>query len=343
MKKLIINSLLVVLILLSSQQVFLIETHQSTLTNNFETSNLNYLSIDDYTWNTSKFYRDQISPMQVKGTGGYDYSITTNELHVEETGDTFESYVGIYTTVNITGDYLAFSLEARARANHEYAVSLAVRLVDPDTMKIFENGILGGYSKKGGYDTGWNYAGYNISALGHSELILLFYYNDAFITNWHTEFWIRNLKVYTSGETDVYSNRDKFASTPDLNWTVGNFERAEYEDMYFHLKNQTESLEGFSYNIAGNNLHFEETGEGTYDAWIGAYTTVTVNNGYLALSYKIKAKANYYGEVSAHCRLFNAQTGETLGTNFGQGLGATGVILKPFNLSDFEVLHNYLN
>ena len=26
-----------------------------------------------------------------------------------------------------------------------------------------------------------------------------------------------------------------------------------------------------------------------------------------------------------------------------KGLGATGVILKPFNLSDFEVLHNYLN
>ncbi|MHA1419351.1 MAG: hypothetical protein ACTSVO_06515 [Candidatus Heimdallarchaeaceae archaeon] len=284
------------------------------------------ITINDLEWNTGKYVRDKNYPMQSKGTDGYISDISSDELHVLETGDTFDSYVAIYATVPVTNGRLAFSYEARAKAGHQYAVSLGARLIDPITLRVIENGIAGGYSKHGGYDTGWNYGGHNISAESYSELILFFYYSDAFSAVWDQEFWIRNLKIYTIGDTDVYSNRDKFEPSPVLDWTVGSFERALYEDMYFPLIPKIDSGDEFSYLIDGNDLHFLETGTGTYDSWVGAYTTVSVNDGYLALSYEVKAKSTDIAEVSAHCRFFDADTGQTIGTTIGYGISSPGAL-----------------
>ena len=284
------------------------------------------ITLSDLDWETGKFIRDKYYPMQVMGTGGYTYDITADSLHVLEAGDTFDSYVAIYATVPVTNGRFAFSYEARAHANHQFAVSLGVRLIDPVTLRIVEDGIASGYGKRGGYETGWNYAGYNISAEGYSELILYFYYSDAFSAIWNTEFWIKNLKIYTTGETDVYNNRDKFGCTPELDWSIGSFERADYEDMYFPIIEKFGSTDEFSYTIEGNDLHFLETGTGTYDSWVGAYSTITVNNGYVALSYDIRARSNYGSEVSAHCRFFDAVTGRSLGTTIGTGISSPGAL-----------------
>ena len=283
-----------------------------------------YLTINDFTWSTGKFYRDQISPMQVKSSGGYTYDVSVDQLHVLETGDTFDSYVAIYATIPVTNGRLIYSYEARATAGHQYAVSMGSFLIDPSTLKKITNDVGDGYSKMGGYETEWNYAGFNISVEGYSELILYYCYSDAFSAVWNQEFWVRNLKIYTEGETELASVAEKYEKNVSLNWTVGSFERATYFDMNFPLTEKTGGTDEFGYTIDGNEMYFSETGVGTDDAWIGAYTTLPVNNSHLAFSFEGKAKATSPEHVSCFIRIFETGTLATIGTFLAVGIGYSG-------------------
>ncbi|MCK4895991.1 MAG: hypothetical protein KAS47_04230, partial [Candidatus Heimdallarchaeota archaeon] len=147
-----IASVIFLLLLLGlSQQANSVEPQLSDFSNKGSYPELNIITSDDLDWNTGKFIRDKNYPLQLKGTDGYVSDVSTNELHVLETGNTFNSYVAIYATVPVTNGRFAFSYEARAHANHQYAVSLGVRLIDPVTLRVIEDGIAGGYGKRGGY------------------------------------------------------------------------------------------------------------------------------------------------------------------------------------------------
>ena len=76
-------------------------------------TNPDIITIGDLDWNTGKFIRDKDYLLQLKGTDGYSSDISSNELHLLETGDTFNSYVAIYATVNVTNNRFAFSFEPR--------------------------------------------------------------------------------------------------------------------------------------------------------------------------------------------------------------------------------------
>ena len=167
-----------------------------TINSGFET-----LTIADLDWQACDTERGLTLPFNPQSSGGYSFDQTSNSLHVIETTGTNLLYAGVYTNFSIPNGAFSISFEGKAKAGHMDAVNLIMAIYDNDTkivQKVAEPITLEeGCHYRTALET--PYISYNGTFILDSvtDVILFFFYYDAWSADWDQEFWIQDLIINT--------------------------------------------------------------------------------------------------------------------------------------------------
>ncbi len=171
----------------------------------------------DLEWVACDHDRNLAIPFTPQSRGGYTYDQNDTHLHVKETTDTYQMYVGWYSSFSSINGSFTLQFEGKAKSENQEATRLALIIYDNDTKAhVDDRGYIG--SGTGLAETDFIPFETEFSYPGVTDFILFFEYSDGFTQYHNQEFWVRNLLI-SFGEEDL----DPPVITPceDLEYVVG--------------------------------------------------------------------------------------------------------------------------
>ncbi len=292
----------------SYNDFFAADWHQEIWIKNIELNPHDEPIPEDSDWTVGCFSVHD-GTLNLIGMDGFNYSITNNEVHLEENGGIYPnpynitSYtsVGAYATFPTIDGHLYLTFEGRAKAGNLDAVLMRLRIYDPSNMTWLmssasnpgEIDALESYDRF--LDTGYIQMKVDVTVPGLEELTVFWSYDDYFLADWHQEIWIRNVEVNPSIESTLGGKK----------WTFGCFSCNDQSLNYI-------GMQGFNYTNAVDEIHIEEIG-GIYPnpfdypeyTSVGAYAIFPTQNGHLNLTIEGRARANHIDAVLLGVRIYN--------------------------------------
>jgi len=338
MKRKITCTLFIVLFIGLGQQLNVAESEQDVALSTYDYPSLNFLSAEDLDWTAVTMVRgNDYTLLDTTSGDSFNYSITDSLITIQE-GLSDDAFVGVYATVPVTNNHLAFSCEMRVTAEHVDARNGVIKLYDPVSLRRMDVTPIIAYRKDNTYDSGFNHIGMNYTISEFDEAIIFIYYSDGWLADWNQTVYVKDLRIYNNEEFPLSCMPKNIHPIDEYNWTAINTDNWNFGSLpsppLIDLGD-----EGFTYDVNGTYLHLQEIDSGTNDSFCGVYTTIPVVNHTASFSFEGKAKSNSV-DVTPNLKIaiYDTNTSEMIQGIPDIGCWNENLTETEFNYFEFSLL-----
>jgi len=338
MKRKIVCTLFIVLFIGLGQQLNLVESEQNIDLGISDNPSFSFISAEDLDWTAVSMVRgNEYTLLDTTSGDSFSYSITDSLITIQE-GHSDDAFVGVYATVPVTNNHLAFSCEMRVTAEHVDARNGVIKLYDPISLRRMDVTPIIAYRKDNTYDSGYNHIGINYTITEFDEAIMFIYYADGWSADWNQTVYVKDLRIYSDEEFPLSCMPKNILPTNEYNWTAINTNNWDFGSLPSPPLIDECSID-FTFDVNETYLHLQEIDSGTYDSFCGVYTTIPVVNHTASFSFEGKAKSNSV-DVTPNLKIaiYDTNTSEMIQGIPDIGCWNENLTETEFNYFEFSLL-----